>query len=158
MSFRHWNHDHSLFVAAATATMPSMAARKKAKKSRPKKSAKKARPKAGGKAKKKAGKSKPAKRKGKGKRGTEVERRWSTYLDQRSGLEEAVEAVRVAQESLAEAREEERKVRGAFDSAKEALEQLLEVEPAASARSQSRPLGDVPVLSLKDSKGTPKLG
>jgi hypothetical protein len=131
-----------------------MAARKKARKSkRPPKRVRSA-----GKTKKKAARGKPAKRKRKAKRGTEVERRWSAYLDQRSSLEQAVEAVRAAQESLSEAREEERKVRGDFDSAKEALEQLLEVEPAASARSQSRPLGDVPVLSLKDSKGTPKLG
>ena len=122
-----------------------MAARKKARKSkRPPKKVRSA--------------GKPAKRKGKAKRGTEVERRWSAYLDQRSSLEQAVEAVRAAQESLSAARDEERKVRGDFDSAKEALEQLLEVEPAASARSQSRPLGDAPVLSLKDSKGTPKLG
>jgi hypothetical protein len=131
-----------------------MAARKKARKSkRPPKKVRSA-----GKTKKKAARGKPAKRKGKAKRGTDVERRWSAYLDQRSSLEQAVEAVRAAQESLSEAREEERKVRGDFDSAKEALEQLLEVEPAASARSQSRPLGDVPVLSLKDSKATPKLG
>jgi hypothetical protein len=131
-----------------------MAARKKARKSkRPPKRVRSA-----GKTKKKAARGKPAKRKRKAKRGIEVERRWSAYLDQRSSLEQAVEAVRTAQESLSEAREEERKVRGDFDSAKEALEQLLEVEPAASARSQSRPLGDVPVLSLKDSKGTPKLG
>jgi len=123
-----------------------MAARKKAKK---------ARSKSAHKTRKKAAKGKPAARKGKAKRGTEVERRWSAYLEQRRSLEQAVEAVRTAQESLAEAREEERKVRGKFDGAKTALEQLLEVEPAASSRSPSRPVGDVPVLSLKD---TPKLG
>jgi len=81
----------------------------------------------------KAGKRAP-KRKG----NTEVERRWADYLSQRTSLEQAVTAVRAAEEELSSAREIERARRKEFDTCKESLEQLLEVESATAARSQRK--------------------
>lgn len=71
-------------------------------------------------------------RKGGAGKGSEVERCWAQYLQHRTALESAVEAVQAAQQELASAREIERSRRAEFDKSKQALERLLEVETAAS--------------------------
>ena len=90
---------------------------------------------------KKAPAKKPA-RKGVGKHGTEVEKRWADYLEQRTALEEAVTAVQAAAQELASARQIETEKRREFDECKRTLEQLLEVDPAAGgvAGRERKPL------------------
>ena len=70
---------------------------------------------------------------------TEVERRWREYWSCRKDLEEAVDAVRAAQTSLAEAAELERTRRAVFEKTKDALKQLLEVESPTADPSRSSP-------------------
>ena len=62
-----------------------------------------------------------------------VEARWREYWECRTALESAVAAVRAAQTQLAEARSEEKERRRVFDQTKNALRDLLEVEPASSS-------------------------
>ncbi|MEM6990492.1 MAG: hypothetical protein AAF721_08345 [Myxococcota bacterium] len=64
---------------------------------------------------------------------SDVERRWREYWECRTALESSVAAVVAAQTALAEAKEDERARRAVFDRTKEALRDLLEVEPASSA-------------------------
>ena len=81
-----------------------------------------------------------AKRKpGSGKsRGSEVETRWADYLDQRTELEAAVEAVRIATEQLSSARAVEATRRKQFDECKQTLERLLEVDAVSGSRNNPR--------------------
>ncbi len=72
---------------------------------------------------------------------TDVERRWREYWECRTALEASVAAVRAAQTSLSEAREDERERREVFDRTKSALRDLLEVEPASSSAD---PGGEMP--------------
>ena len=65
--------------------------------------------------------------------GSDVEARWNEYWQCRTALEAAVTAVREAQARLAEAKTEEKERRRVFDQTKNALRELLEVEPASSA-------------------------
>ena len=80
----------------------------------------------------KAAGKKSSARKTTGKRGTEVERQWSAYLKRRTALVQAVETVRAASAELSKARQTEAARRKDFDESKRLLEQLLEVEGAAS--------------------------
>lgn len=68
---------------------------------------------------------------------SEVEQRWNEYWECRTSLESAVATVREAQERLREAREQERERRATFDRTKQALRDLLEVEPASSSTDVS---------------------
>lgn len=70
---------------------------------------------------------------------SEVETRWREYWECRTALESAVQAVRDAQAQLTEARNEERQRREVFDRTKNALRDLLEVEPASSASPPPAP-------------------
>ena len=83
-------------------------------------------------------KSRPAAQKAKSGRATEIERRWATYLKQRTMLEEVVKAVSMAEEALAKFRDDERELRDSFNSSKMTLEQLLEVQSATSAEQGAR--------------------
>ena len=65
--------------------------------------------------------------------GSDVEARWNEYWQCRTALEAAVTAVREAQARLADAKAEEKERRRVFDQTKNALRDLLEVEPASSA-------------------------
>lgn len=64
---------------------------------------------------------------------SEVEQRWQEYWTCRKELEEAVATVREAEASLAAARELEHERRTIFESTKDSLKRMLEVEPASSS-------------------------
>lgn len=70
---------------------------------------------------------------------SDVEARWREYWECRTALESAVQAVVGAQAQLTEAREEERQRREVFDRTKNALRDLLEVEPASSQTAPPPP-------------------
>lgn len=70
-----------------------------------------------------------------GPKKNDVEHRWREYWQCRTALEKSVAAVRDAQQNLAEARQLERTRREVFDQTKNALKDLLEVEPAGGTTS-----------------------
>ncbi|MBM4267132.1 MAG: hypothetical protein FJ144_11060 [Deltaproteobacteria bacterium] len=72
-----------------------------------------------------------------GKGGSDVERRWKEYWNSRSLLEDAVEKVKLARDSLQKAQETERNRRAEFDQIKRSLTTLLDVEPAGSAQPKA---------------------
>lgn len=86
---------------------------------------------------KKAAKKAAPKRKPKAK-GPDVQKTWREYLQHRTALEQAVAAVRAAEETLTRAREAEASRREVFNNAKSALEGLLEVAPATGAPSEGQ--------------------
>jgi hypothetical protein len=61
--------------------------------------------------------------------GSEVERRWKEYWARRKQLEEAVEKVRAASDTLKSAQEQEKTRRAEFDEIKRSLTKLLDVDP-----------------------------
>ena len=63
---------------------------------------------------------------------SDVEQRWKQYWSCRAELEAACDAVRHTQEALARATEVEREKRQAFETTKNALKELLEVESPSS--------------------------
>jgi hypothetical protein len=79
-------------------------------------------------------------------RGSEVERRWAAYLKERIMLEDAVKAVRLAEQTLTKVREQERQLRKSFEESKTTLEPLLDVENATTPKSPTvRILESVPM-------------
>lgn len=68
---------------------------------------------------------------------SEVEQRWHEYWEARTALEEAVATVRGAQDTLEHAKELERTRREVFETTKQTLKMLLEVEPASSSTGPS---------------------
>lgn len=66
-----------------------------------------------------------------------MQRCWQDYWARRSELESAVALVKDAHRALEEARKREEELRRKFDEAKLALKQLLDVEPAPEAESDS---------------------
>jgi hypothetical protein len=87
-----------------------------------------------------------------GGRATEVERRWSEYWQQRTELEEAVAAVREAEQALGTARDLERKRRSAFETAKSSLQTLLEVESPTASAAAARRMLELPPSEPKPAK------
>lgn len=84
--------------------------------------------------KRRPAKTKPKKsKKSTGRSESDVENRWREYLRARTALEQSVATVREATQRLTDARAEERTRREAFDATKNALKDLLEVEPAGGA-------------------------
>ena len=81
-----------------------------------------------------AAKSGSAKSSAKG--GSDVERRWKEYWACRKQLEDSVEKVRAARETLQKAQDEERARRTEFDEIRRSLTTLLDVEPASSQQRQ----------------------
>jgi hypothetical protein len=90
--------------------------------------------------------------------GSEVERRWREYWDNRKALESAVTAVRDAQAKLATARDAERGLREKFEATKDSLKQLLEVEPAGGGPRGGARLELPPAPPEPDESGKAKAG
>ena len=86
----------------------------------------------------------------------DVARRWQEYWKCRTDLEEAVAAVRAAEQKLAVSRELEHTRRELFDRTKNSLKELLEVEPASARSGTGRKGLELP-LEPKSAEASDKL-
>jgi hypothetical protein len=90
-----------------------------------------------------------------GSGGSEVERRWREYWACRKRLEEAVEKVRAATDTLKAAQEQEKARRSEFDEIKRSLTKLLDVDPVTGASREPIPLAP---RSVADAAAPKQLG
>ena len=87
----------------------------------------------------------------------DVARRWQEYWKCRKDLEEAVAAVRSAEQELAAARDLERTRRELFDRTKNSLKDLLEVEPASAHATSGKKTLEFPLGEPKRAETSEKL-
>jgi hypothetical protein len=87
----------------------------------------------------------------------DVARRWQEYWKCRKDLEEAVAAVRSAEQELTTARELERTRRELFDRTKNSLKELLEVEPASARAGSGKKTLEFPLAEPKGADTSEKL-